>query len=93
VTDVTHHRLVDVVLRLRAEGSPVAAGDADEIARLAFRRWLRSALLDGHHAARERRVEDLARRLSEAVAAHPPPPFAEYHYLASRLAEVLPDSA
>lgn len=93
MTEAIHHRLVDVVLRLRGEGSPAAVGDADEIARLAFRRWLRSALREGRHAARERRVEDLAHALSEACAAHPPPPFAEYHYLASRLAEVLPDPA
>lgn len=92
-TEPVHHRLVDVVLRLQQEGSPVATGDVDEIARRALRRWLRTALADGDRATPERRVEDLALDLSAGFAQHPMPPFSEYRYLAAELGEVLLDAA
>ncbi|HWH05251.1 MAG TPA: hypothetical protein VNT23_02305 [Gaiellaceae bacterium] len=88
-----HHRLVEVLLRLQAEGSPAALGDVDEIARRALRRWLRTGLFDGERATRDRRLEDLALGLSESFPQHPLPPFSEYRYLAAELGEVLLDAA
>jgi len=88
-----HDRLVDVVLSVQHEGSPVVVGDVDEIARRALRRWIRTALVEGDRATPDRRVEDLALALSESLGCQPQPPFSEYRYLATRLGEVLLDAA
>ncbi|HWG57291.1 MAG TPA: hypothetical protein VNT58_12310 [Gaiellaceae bacterium] len=85
----THERLVEVVLRLRAEGSPIVGGDADEFARRALRRWLRTAYADGERGTTERRLEDLALALAQTFVPHPPPPLSEYRHVAARLGEVL----